>query len=95
MYAVVIEEGRCLVEFGLEGLTGGRDEPEVVSVGQRVQALAVSELDVRGVIVEPAEQRVHPGDELEGAEQAALAHAGLLNEGVREAVCRDHGGEGA
>ena len=40
--------------------------------------------------MQPAEERVHPRDELQGAEQAALSDTGLLHKGVREAVRGDH-----
>ena len=54
MDAVVVEKGGGLVELCLESLSGGRDEPEVVGVGQGVEIEAIPKLNVGGVIMQPA-----------------------------------------
>ena len=91
---MVVEEGGDLVEFCLEGFPGGCDQPQVVGVCQGVEVLAVTELDVRRVVVQPAEQGIHPGDEFQGAEETSLTHPRLFDEGVGEAVCGDDRGKG-
>ena len=93
MDAEVLEEEGDFVQFGLQGLARGGDQPDVIGIGQAVQGVTACSHIGRG-LVEPFQEGVHPGDELQRRQQAALPYPRFFREGFCKAVCGDNTCEG-